>query len=109
MLNMCGTAVLVDIQSIGICAKHKGLGSQGIEDRLCNVPGRPVGTVKGHLQSLEGVDAQGDEISDISVSSADVVYSAADPVLKGEWNLKLPVQVILHLLDGLFIHLLSLG
>ena len=115
-LNVGGAGVEVDIQAVGLCVDDSGVGAQGVKHGLGDVPAGAVGAVQAHLHAPEGIHTQGNQVADVPVAAGDVVHSAADFVLPGEGQLgpllakghQLAVQVVLHQLDGLLVHLLPL-
>ena len=115
-LNVGGTGVEVDIQAVGLGVDDGSVGAQGIEHRFGDVPAGTVGAVQAHLHAPEGVHAQGNQVPDVPVPARDVVHGAADFILLGEGKLRpllakghqLAVQIVLHQLDGLLVHLLAL-
>ena len=68
-LDMGGTCIVVDIQSVGLCIDDVGVSTQRIEHRLSDVPGTTVGAVQTNLDTLEGIDAQRDQIAHVEVAT----------------------------------------
>ena len=107
--------VPIDVQAVGLVVDDVGICAQGVKHRLGNVPARTVGAVQTHLDPLEGVDAQGNQVAHIAVPARHIVHGAADavPVGKGQLgpvlvkNVQLAVQIVLHQLQGLLVHLFA--
>ena len=92
---MGGACVQVDIQAVGLVVDDIGVCAQRIEHALGNVPAGTVGAVQTHLDALEGVDTQADQVAHVAVAACHIVHGAADvlPVCKGQLR---PVLVKLH-------------
>jgi len=77
-LDVGGTCIVVDIQSVGLYIDDVGVSTQRIEHRLSDVPGTTVGAIQTNLDTLEGIDAQRDQIAHVTVTSCHIVHCAAD-------------------------------
>ena len=116
-LDMGGTCVQVDVQAVGLVVDDIGVCAQRIEHALGNVPAGTVGAVQTHLDALEGVDAQADQVTHVAVAARHIVHGAADmlPVGKGQLrpvlieNMELAVDVVLHQQQGLLGHLFAVA
>ena len=116
-LDVGGASIVVDVQSVGLCIDDVGISAQCIEHRLGDGPTGTVGAVQTHLDALEGVDAQTDEVAHVAVAAGHVVHGTADVLPVGEGQLRpvlvkdveLAVEVILHQQQGLFGHLLAVA
>ena len=109
VLDVGGAAVHVDVGAVGIVVDHVGLGAQRVEDALGDLPGRAVGHVQAHPHVLEGVAGHGDQVADVAVAARHIVHGAADVRAGGHGDLQPIVDVVLHLDDGIFIHLLTVA
>ena len=58
-LNVGRASVQVDVQTIGLVVDNICICTEGIKDRLCNVPAGAIGAVQADLDTLEGVNTQG--------------------------------------------------
>ena len=54
-LDVGGTCIVVDIQTVGLVVDDIGVCAQRIENGLGDVPGTAVGTVQTDLDPLKGV------------------------------------------------------
>ena len=81
-------SIVVDVQTVGLCIDDVGVGSQSIEHRLSDVPTRAVGAVQTSLDTLEGIDAQRDQIAHVAVATGHIVHSAADVFLVSERQIR---------------------
>ena len=77
-LDVGGTCIVVDIQSVGLCIDDVGVSTQRIEHRFCNVPGTTVGAVQTNLDTLERVDSEADQVAHVAVTTRNIVHSAAN-------------------------------
>ena len=86
--NVGGIGIAIDIQTIWLCIDDVGVSTQRIENRLRDVSSTTVGAVQTHLDALEGVDAQRDQIAHVAVATGHIVHSAADvfPMGKGQFR-----------------------
>ena len=87
-LNVGRTSIVVDVQTVGLCIDDIGISSQSIEHRLSDVPTRAVGAVQTNLDTLEGIDAQRDQIAHVAVAACHIVHSAADMLTMGKGQLR---------------------
>ena len=116
-LDVGGACVQVDVQAVGLVVDDIGVCAQRIEHALGNVPAGTVGTVQTHLDALEGVDAQADQVAHVAVAARHIVHGAADmlPVGKGQLrpilikDMELAVDVVLHQQQGLLRHLFAVA
>ena len=116
-LNVSGTRIVIDIQTIGLVIDHISVRAQRIEHALGDVPRATVGTVQTNLDALERVDTQRDQIAHVAVAAGHIVHSAANvlPVSEGQLrpilveHMQLAVNVILDKQQGLFRHLLAVA
>ena len=58
-LNVSGTCIIVDVQTIRLVVNNIGVCTQSIEHRLCDVPTCTVSTIQTNLDPLERVNTQG--------------------------------------------------
>ena len=75
---MGGTTVGINIGSVRIIVDHIGFCLEGVEHALRNSGRASVGTVKTHFDILEITAGNGDQISDITVSSGSKIYGSAN-------------------------------
>ena len=116
-LDVGGTGIVVDVQAVRLVVDDVGVGTQSIEHRLRDVPAGTVGAVQADLDSLEGVDAQADEVAHVAVAACHIVHGAADVLAVGKGQLRpvliedveLAVDVVLDQQQGLFGHLLAVA
>ena len=116
-LNMSRTSVVVNVQSIGLIVDYIGVCAKCIKNRLCNVPGTAIGTIQANLDTLEGVDAQRDQVAHVAVTTCHIVHSAADMLTmsKGQFrpvlveHMELAVNVVLYQQQSFFWHLFSVA
>src|SRR5699024_5283446 len=107
--------IQIDVQAVGVVVDNIGVRPQSVKHRFGDVPARAVGAVQTYLDTLERVDAQGDQVAHVAVSACHIVHCAADavPVGKGQLrpvlvkDMEFAVQVILHQLQGLLVHLFT--
>ena len=105
---MGGACVFIDVAAVRLRVDHIGPGAQGIKNALGNIPGGAVGAVQAHLQTLEGIKPQADQVAHIAVPARHIVNRPADAGTGRQGHRrKLPVQIILHHTDDLRIHLLA--
>ena len=107
MLYMCGAAVCVDVIAIRLIVHNICLCSESVEYALRDRPCRAVRDVEADLDILETELGHRDEVSDVAVTSADVVYSASDLFAFCHRNFHLAVDVLLDLQKSFFVHLLA--
>ena len=116
-LDVGGTCIVVDIQSVGLCIDDVGVSAQRIEHRLSDVPGTAVGAVQTDLDALEGIDSEADQIAHVAVAARHIVHSAADVLTMSKGQLRpvlieymeLSVNVILNQQQDLLRHLLAIA
>ena len=112
-----GTSIFVDVGAVRLGIDDIGFGTQGIKNRLGNVPGAAVGTIQTYFHALEGIQTQRNEIPHVTIPSCHVVHRAADFFPVGIRDLRivlvkhmeLSVQIILHQADGTLIHLFPIA
>ena len=103
-------AVPVDVQAVRLVPDDKDLGSQRFKNHLGNGPGSAVGAVQSHPFAPEGVHGQRDQIGDVAMAAGIVVIGGANVIPGGHRDVRtLTVQKSLYLINGLLIHLLTLG
>ena len=68
-LDVGGARIVVDIGAVGLVVDNVGICAEGIEHRLCNVPACTVSAVQTNLDTLEGIDAQRDQIAHVAVAT----------------------------------------
>ena len=107
VLDVGGSAVGVDVVAIGRIIHHEGLGAQGFEDTLGNLPCRAVGYVQTDLDSLEAVFAHADQVTDVTVPAVHIVHSSADVTAAGDGDINLAVDEFLDFKNRFFVHLLA--
>ena len=90
--NVGGIGIVIDIRTVGLCIDDVGVGSQRIENRLRDVSSTTVGAVQTHLDALEGVDAQRDQIAHVAVTAGHIVHRAANVFPVSERQLR-PVLI----------------
>ena len=78
VLDMGGAAVLVDVEAVRRVAHHVGIGAQGVEHALGDLPGRAVGGVQSNPHVLVGMGGQADEVADVAVAAGSVIDGLAD-------------------------------
>ena len=116
-LDVGGTGIVVDVQAIRLIVDDIGVCPQRIKHALGNVPAGTVGAVQTDLDTLEGVDAQGDQVTHVAVTAGHIVYSASDMFPVSERQLRpvlieymeLSVNIILHQQQGFFRHLFAVA
>ena len=116
-LNMSRASVVVDVQSVRLVVDDIGIRTQSIKNRLSDIPACTVGAVQTNLHALEGVDAQRDQITHITVAACHIVHSASDvlAVSKGQLrpilikHMKLAVDVVLHQQQSLLGHFFAVA
>ena len=91
-LDVGGTCIVVDIRTVGLCIDDVGVCAQRIKHRLGNIPGTAVGAVQTNLDTLEGIDAQRDQIAHVAVAARHIVHRAADMLTVSERQLR-PVLI----------------
>ena len=114
---MSGAGIVVDIQTVGLCVDDVGVRTQSIKHALCNVPAGAVRAVQTDLDTLEGVDAQGNQVAHVTVAARHIVHGAANvfPMSKRQLrpvfveHVELSVNVILDQQQCLFRHLLAVA
>ena len=107
---MGGTAVCVNIGSVRLVVDHIGLRLKCLEYALCNGRRASVCTVKTNLYVLEVTAWNGDQVSDIAVTSGSKVDGASDVFLAGKRKLlNLAVNISLDTLLNLSLDLLSVS
>ena len=77
-LNMGGACIVIDVQAVRLVIDHIGVCTQCIKDGFCNVPGTTIGTVQTDFDTLEGIDAQRDQITHVTIATCNIVHSATD-------------------------------
>ena len=116
-LNMSRTSVVVNVQSIRLIVDYIGICAQCVKNGLCNVPGAAVSTIQTNLDTLEGVDAQRNQVAHVAVTTCHIVHSAADMLTmsKGQFrpvlveHMELAVNVVLYQQQSFFRHLFSVA
>ena len=116
-LDVGGTCIVVDIHTVGLCIDDVGVCAQRIEHRLGDGPTGTVGAVQTHLDALEGVDTEADQVAHITVAARHIVHGAANvfPVSKGQLrpvlveHMEFSVDVILHQQQNLLRHLFAVA
>ena len=86
------TSIVVDVQPVGLCIDDIGISSQSIEHRLSDVPTRAVGAIQTDLDTLEGIDAEADQIAHVAVAAGHIVHRAANVFPVSERQLR-PVLI----------------
>ena len=66
---MGGTAVTVDVQSVRLVIDDVCVSAEGIKYALRNGGSASVGAVEANLLTLKGSRSDGDQVTDIAVSS----------------------------------------
>ena len=96
---MGGAAILINIRSVRLTVNHISLSAQSVIHALCNGKGASVRAVKPNPHILKGTGRQGNQITDITVSSCRIVHRKPDILSLGKRKLiRLPVDVSLNLL-----------
>ena len=109
-LNMRTARIAIDIRAIRFGIHHISLCSERIKHRSRNVPSASVGTVQTYLHPLKGMNAEGYQITDITIATLDIIYRTANRILRSvRRNSRLAVQEILNARDGCIIHLLAIA
>ena len=101
---MSRASVVVDVQAVRLVVDDIGIRTQSIKNRLSDIPACTVGAVQTNLHTLEGVDAQADQVAHITVTACHIVHRAADvlTVGKGQFrpvfikDVELAVDVVLY-------------
>ena len=116
-LNMRRTGICVDVRAVWLVVYSMGVCAQSIENTLSDVPRTAVSAVQTNLDSLEGIDAQGDQVAHVTVAACHIVHSATDmltmrkrqfwPVLVE--HMELAIDVVLYQQQCLFRHLLAVA
>ena len=91
-LNVGRTSIVIDIRAVRLVVDNISISSQSIEHRLCNVPAGAIGAVQANLDTLEGIDAQRDQITHITVAACHIVHCAADMLTMSKGQLR-PVLI----------------
>ena len=105
-MNVSGTALRIDIQTIGIAVDHIRIRPQSIKHIFCNGGCTAISTVQGHLFVLKGAGGNGYQISNIAVSSCRIVYGPPYFIPKRKGNLPgLTIQIFLNLQDHILFQL----
>ena len=116
-LNVGRTSIVIDIRAVRLVVDNISISSQSIEHRLCNVLAGAIGAVQANLDTLEGIDAQRDQITHITVAACHIVHSAADVLAVREGKLRpvlikdieLAVDVVLHQQQSFLGHFLAVA
>ena len=103
-LNVGRTSIVIDIRTVRLVVDNVSIGSQSIEHRLSNIPAGTVGAVQTDLHALEGIDAQRDQITHITVTACHIVHRAADMLTMSKRQfrpvlveyMEFAVDVVLH-------------
>ena len=114
-LNVSGSRIVVDIQAIRLVIDDVGICAESIKDRFGEIPGASIRTIQTDLDTLEGVDAQRDQVAHIAVAACHIVHSAADVLTMGKGQLRpvlvkymeLAIDVVLHQQQSFFWHFLA--
>lgn len=64
------TGICVDVRAVWLVVYNMGVCAQSIENTLSDVPRTAVSAVQTNLDSLEGIDAQGDQVAHVTVAVA---------------------------------------
>ena len=75
---MGGTAVAVDVQSVRLVIDNVCVSAEGIKYALRNGGSTSVGAVETDFLALEGSRRNGDQITDVAVSSCREVLRSSD-------------------------------
>ncbi len=75
---MSGTAVAVNVQSVRLIVDDISVSAEGIKYALRNGGSASVGAVEANLLTLKGSRSDGDQVTDIAVSSCRIVNCTAD-------------------------------
>ena len=105
LLNVGGTAVVVDIQTIGGIIDDVGLRAQCLKDALCDHPCTAIGAVQGHLNVLVRVGGQANQVADVTVPARGIVNHPANLSPSGIRQLLVTIQVSFDSIDDLLLHL----
>ena len=116
-LNMRRTGVVVDVRAIRLVVYDIGISTQGIENALSDIPRAAVSAVQADLDTLEGIDAETDQIAHITVTACHVVHRATDVLTtsKGQFrpvlikDMEFAVNIVLHQQQGFLRHLLAVA
>jgi len=116
-LNMSRASVVVDVQAVRLVVDDIGIRTQSVKHTLSDIPAGAVGAIQTNLDTLEGIDAQRDQIAHVAVAACHIVHSASDvlAVSKGQLrpilveHVELAVDVVLHQQQGFLGHLLTVA
>ena len=75
---MSGTAVAVNVQSIRLIVDDISVSAEGIKYALRNGGSTSVGAVEADLLTLKGSRSDGDQVTDIAVSSCCKILRSSD-------------------------------
>ena len=109
--------VVVDVRAIRLIIDDVGVSTQSIENALSDIPAGTIGAVQADLDTFEGIDTQGDQITHITVASGYIIHSAADvlPVCKGQFrpilikDIELSINVVLYQQQDFLGHFLAVA
>ena len=116
-LDMGWTCIVIDVQTIRIIIDDIGICAKRIEHGLCDIPGATIGAIQTDLDTLEGVDAQRDQVAHVAVATCHIVHSAADVLTmsKGQlWpvlikDMEFAINVVLHQQQSFLRHFLAVA
>ena len=75
---MGGTTAAVDVQSVRLIVDDISVSAEGIKYALRNGGGASVGAVEANLLTLKGSRSDGDQVTDIAVSSCSKILRSTD-------------------------------
>ena len=115
--NMGRTCIVVDICTIWFIVNNIGVCAKGIKYALRNVPAWTISTIQSYLNSPERIDAQGNQIAHITVTSGYIVYRTADSFSAGKGKfcpvpvkyMKLTVNIVLNQQQGILRHFFTIA
>ena len=100
-LDVGGTAICIDIQTIRRVVDDMCLRAQCVEYVFRNRGSASVCTVKTYPHIFERPCCQGNQITDIAVTSRRIVNGASDRIAFGKWNLAhLAIQIIFSIVSS---------
>ena len=110
MFNMSRTTVSVDIETVRFTVDHIRIGSQRIKHTLCDRRRTAVGTVETNLFLLKRSGRDGDQVTDITVSSCRKILGTTDMFAFCERQLlHLTVQIFFNSNDHALLQLLTIA
>ena len=107
MFHMSGTAVDIDVQTVGSIADHIGVGAKCIKDAFSHLPCGTICAVEADLLSLIGTSGKRDQISDVAVTSRSVIHGTADILSYCIRNIVFGIKILLNSLQDRFFHLFA--